>query len=320
MSGNGFDDFNDHDDEERDPSELFAGVLEEDANDPFVQHDYDDHSGHAEFIDGAEEALKREQRAHDLYPQDDLARVVHTDIDSLDNAKEVIDNAPVIDGAPPTAIRGIMGGEVAVSSSDSTPRSIASWVGEIDAESRMVTVAFGPTPQITTQSASAGQLRAFVRVRYGTQRGFLYIDADVGAGGMLSVPASAVEVLFGVDSGGTPVSNYTLTCAIAFGRLSRTAQLTRTAYLDAMAGGAVVNITRPIGAITVVDFQRADPSAQYQLQFLDVQSNIKYTRIIAPNDYLSYPIYLSNDIVSVQVTNNGSSTDQARIIFGLSVG
>lgn len=300
---------------DRDADEIFAGVLEEDANDPFFQHDYDAIPDVAEFVDGMQVVLDRERRAHAIVPEDDLARLALTDQAEAMKIAAAAAAAPRIDGAPPSAMAAIMGGTVAISSTDPTPITAGSWKSSHEAEARPVTVSAAPLNRRGT--------RAFLSIQYGTDRGVIRLDVDIGTGVTLAVPCSSIEVFVGLDAGGSggAVTNVPFVVTLAFGRISRTTHLTRTGYIDAIPAAGTTSINRPMAAVAVVGLNRTNPATDgFTMSLRDDANNVVATQAVAAGAYLTAPIYLSGNVNNILVTNDGSSTNTAELIFGLSVG
>lgn len=214
---------------------------------------------------------------------------------------------------PETAHRGLLGGSD-VAEVGKSPKQVIFWEGD-DIEALPVTITFGPREKpLPTQT---GIIRPFVRIYWGTRDGKFSCDIDAALGGQVTLGASAIYVSVGLDDGSTV--NYNLSASLAFYTALRGSPIFRTRYVDEQAAAAVVRVERPEFSITLYDFQRSDPTAQYTLNFYSAAGVLLYSRIVAGGQYLAAPIGLSNDVAYINVTNQGQGVASCRLMFGLAL-
>ena len=256
--------------------------------------------------------MKLEEAAATVSGGNDLAQMVGVEEAQKQKA---ISEAPYRRINPPSAYQALLGGTGVVFVGQD-PQQVIFWQGE-NVEALPVSIMLWPQ---TLTSAGGVSVRPFARIDFGTRDGRVRVDVDLGTGTQLCVPASTVYVSVGVEvaAGVTGTISSRLSASIGFYPIVRTAPITRTSYLDSIAAAATQTITRPAFANSIIGFERLDTTAQYTILFNANLVNVS-RHIIAANTYLTAPIYLSNDITEVVVTNNGGGTDQARLVWGLAL-
>lgn len=276
-----------------------------------------DEEGGGPFTDDFVKLRVQEAKARAEYPGDDLAQQASMVQQKVAAAQDV---APAVHTAPASARRSVLSGQAGVVPGQA-PQQVVQWTGD-ESEATNVSIMFAPVAPPTSGIPANTAFRPFVRVQFGNTSGgggFASIDIDVGMGGLVCLPASVVNVLVGMDSSsvfGAGIGPYILTASIAFGRITRNPPLTLTSYV---ATGSKTNVLRPNFA-TGITLQRGTVTDQYLLEFKDAGGTVISTRVIGPNTYLEVPIELSGDIATVDVTNQGPTTNAGcRLLWVLSV-
>lgn len=275
--------------------------------------------------DDFQEHLEAREEAHIISGGDELGAIAH-----LRTRQRVAENeaVPARSINPASWDRGLLGGTATfdptvLQTTDNTTGSakggeviqVVHWPGD-DRETIPITVTFQPY-SLPSFGASTKIMRPFARIQWGTRNTQFQADVDIGVGEAITLAASSCYVSLGMDSGSNLA--YTLGAAISFYATSRPVQATRTMYLTMdNSGGADSTFIRPQFSTSILGFDRADPTTQWVLKFKDFANTLIYERLIAPNTYLTSPIYLSNDVAFLSVNvSGGSGSDTTRIIWGL---
>lgn len=298
-----------------------------DANDVFQNQTFGDGEFSPEpadqTSDDVEDRLKQEEAASvDIHgmPVSDLDR--HINRDNIKH-EEIRHIAPYVRTNPPTAYRGLLGGQ-AVCQPGQDPQQVVRWEGE-DIESMPVSVAWSPIDSIQNISV-ADVVLPFVRIQFGTRDGLMSVDVDVGRGGQLSIPASVVYVYLGLYTGST--LPFRLTATVGYLPIVRTSTLTFTDYPGGFTNGVPngIGVGVPGAAISFrpsfassVMFERSNYADPYTLAFYGSTSIPLYEHVIAANTYLTNPIPIANDIQKMLIVNNGAAGAQCRVIWGLNL-
>lgn len=276
-----------------------------------------DEEGGGPFTDDFVKLRVQEAKARAEYPGDDLAQQASMVQQKVEAAQSV---APAVHTAPASARRSVLSGQGSVNPGDS-PKQVVQWTGD-ESEATNVSVMFAPVSPPPPIGAFFSVFQPFARIQFGSTSGgggLATLDVDIGLGGMICIPASVVNVLVGLDSGSSVAVGtgpYVMEGTISFGRITRTPPLTRTQYGST---GVLANYVRPNFAVGL-RLERATVSDQFLLQFKDSGGQVVFTRVIAPNTYLDQPIQVSNDVFSVDITNQTNAGAGAyRVMWVLSV-
>ena len=247
-------------------------------------------------------------------PLDELAQKVQ--LREIKRARDEV-SAPSISTVPKSWDSGVLGGEVTLQPNQNTAlagekRQVVFWTGE-ERESTALTVTVRPLGLPDTVGGSS-VIRPVAEIIWGT-RGQFRAEIDIGTGIELTLTGSSIYVNAFLDTGST--TQLKVEAGIGFHAAYTHNPAVRTAYLDNIGTAAPVTTLRaPFGG-TIVGFERADMTAAYRLQFLDIAGNVMGTRVIASATYLTQPIVLPNDCRFVTVLNQGAGADNARLIYGV---
>jgi hypothetical protein len=240
--------------------------------------------------------------------------------------KGLADVAKFVRTNPPSVMQGVIGGYQIVRSDDIAPIQVANWGGE-DEETLPITVTIAPVEQIPTGiSLSNSRVRPFASVQWGTRAALVKAFIDIGRGAQLTINGSYCTVSVGLDPPpGGAVTSMKLAGMLSFYPCVRTAPVTRTLYIDGILAGAAATFTVPPFAknLTVLTIPTAGASpfaGPLSILFFDGASQLVYARnFIAGDDTVFGPLLLSDDVVSVQISNGAGSTLTGRAVFELAI-
>lgn len=262
------------------------------------------------FTDEFQERVAAREEARAEYPENDLAQMSVVQEEKRAEENKI---APFHRINPASAVTGILGGQRTVAPGQD-PLDVVWWTGA-DEEACPISIMAYPLDIALAASGDNG-VRPFVNIDFGTRDGRATVTVDVGRGIQLTVPGSTAFVRVGLDPGSE--ISYRIAASIGFYTIVRTTPLTRTLYIDDLAGSGSQALARPAFASGLL-FERSAPASQWLLEFVDGSGAVVYSRILQANAYFDTPIQLSNDIVSVTATNQSGSSGSARAIFVLAL-
>lgn len=246
--------------------------------------------------------------------EDDFDREVRKKSSEVAAAKS---RALYVRTSPESSSRALLGGQATIVQGKS-PQQVVNWEGR-DIEACAVSVSLMPLSTLTTTLGFG--LRPFGRIRYGTRDGSTEVDVDLGFGTQFTVLASSLYISVGLDTPAEtdPSGSFRLAASIGFGTVTRSFPITRTLYWNNNSS-ASVTFARPKLATTIYDIQRVDPTSQITVEFYDGNNVQVGERVLASNQYLLYPISISNDVASMTFSRtSGVNDQQVRIICGLAL-
>lgn len=237
--------------------------------------------------------------------------------------KALTSAAPYRNINPESAYNGLLGGR-AVVPFGSPPIQVINWVGR-DIEALPVTISIFPIGDgialVDPAGISYAQNQiAYARITWGTRDGLQSVDVDVGTGVQLTVNASVVYVSVGnsLSEDGSPLTDTpaSVAASIGFYTGSKDAPVIYTNY-DLIGASPDTHVFKRPSYASHLYFERSDIRDAFTLTFRYSAGANSYVRAIAANAYLENPVKLSNDVKEVLVANNGTHTNEVRVMWGL---
>lgn len=298
------------DDENDDVS---IGMEEADVENEIFGHDDLDHAEHIEHLYRHADSLTRKAalRQHKWAGMADVAKFVRIN--------------------PASVLHGTLGGQQDVLSGQQI--QVCNWSGE-DAEATPVTITLAPVQQVTPFTGGTQVIRPYGIIQFGSRGMSVKAEVDILKGCQLTVSASSVlvQVAMAPELGTSGPASMKLAGMLSFFPCVRTAPVTRTRFIgivgDAttyIAAGGTAQVDIPPFAKNVSIWRQsfgmlAPTLAGVQLDFQGADTLVEYFYTLAAGAFQMEPIPLSDDIVTIIVTNQ-SMTDPmvARLIFELSL-
>lgn len=271
-----------------------------------LQHEPDDFE---EFAQRREEMLQ--QAGGDELGREILMRQHQT--------AELNQQANFVRHAPISAVGQQLGSTQNVAPGET--KQVARWDGVDDSEAQAVTVVLGPVRALPPPQGTGVNTIPFATILWGNRGTLQQADIDIGRGCQLTVTASSVQVLVGLEDNAAN-GTLDLTGMISFGTCVRTLPLTRSVYIaDLKAGTSNTKIDVPAFAKRVT-LMRVNPTVDVSLTLLDYSFSGAYGVDFAataggfetlPLNYVD----LTGDIAHIQVSNNGAADTMVRLLFEL---